>query len=266
MNPIEYEKTIKDLYKTLLKMYPGSIDVKHNVKLGGNQIDVMWEHELADVRYKTIVECKQYTKPVSKNVVRQVHDTMQYLKATGIIVTTSKFQSGAIELAREYKNIHLLKVNFFKRKGATLEMYITEKMEPMIVFDELTSSQTALQSLYEMDKSLVSSLSVINDKKEHLYSLGEFMEFTTSDAHEGENVVPFENHYISIFDGVYLRIKQVEFKTIYKNMLPEFAKDCAPTEIKTIAKVTNVITGEEKEIELEDFWYEEIDFSTQVIG
>ncbi|WP_439833716.1 restriction endonuclease [Aeromonas enteropelogenes] len=262
MNPTEYEKTIKNLYKTLLKIYPGSIDVKHNVTVGGNQIDVMWEHEVAEIRYRTIVECKQYSRPVSKNVVRQVHDTMQYLKATGIIVTTSKFQSGAIQLAKEYKNIHLLKVNFFKRKGATLDVYITEKNNPTIVFDELMSSQEALQRLYETDQTSVHSLAVINDKQEHLYCLGEFIELATADGREGENTIPFENHYVVVSDGLYLRIKHVEFNLIYKNLLPKNKKHLAPTEIKTVAKVINVITNDEKEIELEDFWYEDINFIT----
>ncbi|MBN6029844.1 restriction endonuclease [Pantoea ananatis] len=263
MNPIEYEKTIKDLYKTLLKMYPGSIDVKHDVILEGNQIDVMWEHEIADVRYKTIVECKRYAKPVDKSVVRKIHDTMQYLKATGIIVTTSKFQSGAIELAKEYKNIHLLKVNFFKRKGATLEMHYVEKKEVAIVFDELMSSQNVIQRLHEMDEISKNSLSIINDNKEHLYNLHEFMELAMSDGHEGRNVVPFENNYISLSEGEYLRIKHVEFVSIYNNILPEYARHLSPIEIKTVAKVTNCITGEEKEIEVDDFWYEEIDFSSE---
>ena len=55
------------------------------------------------VLYKTIVECKHYKYPISREIVQKVYDNLRAIGAQkGIVVSTSNFQSGAIDYAKAH--------------------------------------------------------------------------------------------------------------------------------------------------------------------
>ena len=78
MNPnTEYEKFTQEIYQQLLSTDLGNVktvEVLHNVKLRGrsgqdHQIDVFWEYEIAGLRHKVAIECKNYKQLDRKSVV-----------------------------------------------------------------------------------------------------------------------------------------------------------------------------------------------------
>ncbi|MBE6981552.1 MAG: restriction endonuclease [Ruminococcaceae bacterium] len=79
-----------------------NIQVQHNVVLIGksgntHQIDVYWEFELAGLSYKTIIEVKDWEKPVPQTLLHSFKAVIDDIPGTakGIFVSRSGFQSGA---------------------------------------------------------------------------------------------------------------------------------------------------------------------------
>ncbi len=68
----EYEMLAQEIYQGLIDAQGiETIVVQHNVKLPGNsgqkhQIDVYWEYEIAGVRHKVAIECKNYNSTVKQ--------------------------------------------------------------------------------------------------------------------------------------------------------------------------------------------------------
>ena len=106
MDPIDFEKYSLQVLQSRTK---GLDNVKfvHNKVVeaydGNYQLDGYIEFEVMGVLYKTIVECKHYKKPISREIVQKVYDNIRAIGAQkGIVVSTSNFQSGAIDYARAH--------------------------------------------------------------------------------------------------------------------------------------------------------------------
>ena len=106
MSPVDFEKYALQILESKTK---GLDNVKfvHNKVVeaydGNYQLDGYIEFEVMGVLYKTIVECKHYKYPISREIVQKVYDNLRAIGAQkGIIVSTSNFQSGAIAYAREH--------------------------------------------------------------------------------------------------------------------------------------------------------------------
>lgn len=70
---------------------------------GNYQIDGYLEFEVAGVKYKTLVECKHYKYSITRDKVQLLHDKIRTIRAhKGILISTSNFQSGAIEYASRH--------------------------------------------------------------------------------------------------------------------------------------------------------------------
>ena len=110
MNPnIEYEKFTQEIYQELVNAdAPKATNVQHNVKLKGksgqeHQIDVYWEYEIAGVKHKVAIECKNYNKAVPIGKVRDFYGVLADLNnVTGILVTKVGYQEGAKRYATEH--------------------------------------------------------------------------------------------------------------------------------------------------------------------
>lgn len=105
----EYEKFAQKVYQALVNLdVPKTIDVKHNVKLVGksgqaHQIDVYWEYEIAEVKHKVAIECKNYKNTVPIGKVRDFYGVLVDLhNVAGIMVTKVGFQKGAKGYASYY--------------------------------------------------------------------------------------------------------------------------------------------------------------------
>ena len=105
-----YELLTQQVYQTLLDCeWPGkNIRVQHDIKLTGSsgqehQIDIYWEYELAGVKSKVAIECKDYSKPLSIGKVRDFYGVLADLKdVNGIIIASNGFQKGAKEYAKSW--------------------------------------------------------------------------------------------------------------------------------------------------------------------
>lgn len=103
---IEYEKFTQEVYQKLVNAdVVKTTEVKHNVKLIGksgqkHQIDVYWEYEIAGVRHKVAIECKNYNQKVPVGKVRDFYGVLSDLNnVSGIMVTKIGYQEGAKQYA-----------------------------------------------------------------------------------------------------------------------------------------------------------------------
>ena len=102
-----------------MKAYAESESLKdffmiHNQKIqtddGDYQIDIYAEFIALSVRFKVIVECKRYTRPVEREKIVVLADKVRSLGGhKGILISTSGFQSGASEYAKKH-GIALLQI------------------------------------------------------------------------------------------------------------------------------------------------------------
>ncbi len=81
--------------------------ITHNVVIsatdGEYQIDVYAEFTAMGVKFKVLCECKRYSHPVSREKVAVLHDKIASIGAhKGILLSTSGFQSGAIQYAKTH--------------------------------------------------------------------------------------------------------------------------------------------------------------------
>lgn len=105
----EYEKLAQEIYQNLISHQGNNaIKVQHNVKLVGksgraHQIDVYWEYEIAGVYHKVLIECKNYTRPVSKGHTMAFHAVLADLNGVnGIMISKVGYQEGAKIYADHY--------------------------------------------------------------------------------------------------------------------------------------------------------------------
>jgi restriction system protein len=113
MTSSEFEQYALSLLEVAIKDLPNA-EVKHNQLMitsdGKYQIDGTIRFETMGVKYLTLVECKMYKNPVSREKVQVLYDKLRAIGAQkGILVTTSCFQKGAIEYA-SFHGIALVQV------------------------------------------------------------------------------------------------------------------------------------------------------------
>ena len=106
MDPTDFEKYALQVLESKTR---GLENVKfvHNTVVeaydGNYQLDGYIEFEVMGVLYKTIVECKHYKYPISREIIQKVYDNLRAIGAhKGIVISTSNFQSGAITYAKSH--------------------------------------------------------------------------------------------------------------------------------------------------------------------
>ncbi|PWF62397.1 hypothetical protein CBX96_16220 [Shewanella sp. BC20] len=100
----KFEKLTEKIFAQLVKQ-PDYEKVEHDIKLEGKdgprQIDVLITSEIAGMKIKTIIECKDYKGKVSVGVVDSLHSVMQDVNANkGVLVSSNGFSSTAINKAK----------------------------------------------------------------------------------------------------------------------------------------------------------------------
>ena len=113
---IEYEKFTQEVYQKLVNAdVVKTTEVKHDIKLTGksgqeHQIDVYWEYEIAGVKHKVAIECKNYNRTVPIGKVRDFFGVLYDLNnVAGIMVTKIGYQEGAKKYA-SYYGINLMEL------------------------------------------------------------------------------------------------------------------------------------------------------------
>lgn len=104
-----YEKLTQKIFDQIINQDRAhNIEVQHDVILQGkttkHQIDVYWKFDIKGIQYQTIIQAKDWKAKVKKEdmlVFKGVLDDLPY-GTSGIFVSKSGFQSGAIEVARAH--------------------------------------------------------------------------------------------------------------------------------------------------------------------
>ena len=145
----------------------------HNTKIkasdGKYQIDVYAEFTAMGSRFKVLCECKKYKNRVNRDKVAILHRKLESIGAQkGILISTSDFQSGAIEYAKSH-GIALIKAEdyhfeYLSHSSGQQQnddndpfLYAEKHMPPYVAFD-CTSDTDEPQKIYptrEMIKKLL---------------------------------------------------------------------------------------------------------------
>ena len=82
-------------------------EVNWNETIQGRQFDVTIRFTMGPHNYLTLIECKNYSKPITVDIVDAFATKSRDAKANkAIIISSSKFQSGCIKIAKKH-NIDL---------------------------------------------------------------------------------------------------------------------------------------------------------------
>ena len=115
LTPTDFERYCYDILKgyaeeECLKDFIISHNKKIEADDGTYQIDIYAEFTALGSTIKVLCECKQYATSVSREKVSVLHDKLNSIGAhKGILLSTSEFQSGAIQYAKKH-GIKLIKV------------------------------------------------------------------------------------------------------------------------------------------------------------
>jgi hypothetical protein len=117
MTAKEYELFTKhDIEKRLKATFGKEIEVKHLQKLKSpdgieHEVDLHYYFEVDGIKYLNIVECKQWNKSVTREMVKAFKAVKDDLRAhKAVMITNHGYQSGAIEYAKVH-GIGLVKLN-----------------------------------------------------------------------------------------------------------------------------------------------------------
>ncbi|WP_052143272.1 restriction endonuclease [Vibrio cholerae] len=103
----DFELLVKAIYEEILSLDEiENTVIEHDLKILGksgvsHQIDVYWEFVHAGIKHRVAVECKDYKAKVSIGKIRDFNDALNDIgNVKGIFVTSSTYQSGAIDYAK----------------------------------------------------------------------------------------------------------------------------------------------------------------------
>lgn len=126
---------------------------------GNYQIDIYAEFTALEIKFKVLCECKKYKNRVSREKVAVLHRKLESIGAQkGIMISTSDYQSGAIEYAKEH-GIALIKVEDYHfeflshSSGPNIMneddpfLYAERNMPPYVAFN-ITSDADEKQKVY----------------------------------------------------------------------------------------------------------------------
>ncbi len=106
LSPQEFELAVLNWLKNSGEKLKG-FEIKHDVKEktydGTYQIDVLATFEALGLEFQVIIECKKHNRKISREVIQILNDRIRSIGAQkGVVVTTSGFQSGAIQYAEKH--------------------------------------------------------------------------------------------------------------------------------------------------------------------
>lgn len=124
---------------------------------GKYQIDVYAEFTAMGVQFKILCECKKYKYRVKRDKVESLHSRLKSIGAhKGILISTSDFQSGAIEYAKAH-GIALIKAEDYhfeylshssgqyKNNDNDPFLYAEKHMPPYVAFDCTADTECPLK-------------------------------------------------------------------------------------------------------------------------
>lgn len=164
LTPTEFEKYCCEFLKGYAeKEKLQNFKITHDTKIkapdGKYQIDVYVEYTALGVHHKVLCECKKYKNRVNRDKVAILHRKLESIGAQkGILISTSDFQSGAIEYAKSH-GIALIKAEdyhfeYLSHSSGQQQnddndpfLYAEKHMPPYVAFD-YTSDTDEPQKIY----------------------------------------------------------------------------------------------------------------------
>ncbi|MDR1198960.1 MAG: restriction endonuclease [Prevotellaceae bacterium] len=228
----EYEKFTQELYQQLVNVQGITIEVLHNVELEGksgqkHQIDVYWEYEIAGIKHKVAIECKNYNSKVSIGKIRDFFGVLSDLNnVNGIMATKIGYQSGAKQFADHY-GINLKELRFpndkdwkgrIKTIDIAIQMVIPDIKQRIPLFDnDWLKANIALQKkqiTYSLT-GLTNEMIIYNEKGE---KITDFFELDNKvpcldkiDKKNLEHIFPFENAFFDVTGLGRLKIAGIKY-------------------------------------------------------
>lgn len=115
MSPTEFEKWCLKIIKGYAETNKlQGFKIEHNKRIQGSdgtyQIDVYAEFMELGVKFKVLCECKKHRNSIKRSVISELYNRLISTSCQkGIMITTSDYQSGAIEYAKKH-SIALIRV------------------------------------------------------------------------------------------------------------------------------------------------------------
>lgn len=265
---IQYERFTQKIYQELINAEGiHTINVKHNIKLTGksgqeHQIDVYWEYEIAGVKQKVAIECKNYSRTVSIGKVRDFYGLLSDLtNVTGIMVTKMGYQSGAKNYA-EYYGINLMELRTPNQKDARIgEIHISTNItvrRKHFLLDEdwVNISDIDLQSYKRFYNSILPEkekliddfvpLELVGDGKildKNGKNISSLVELEKIFSQKSKHIYAFDDAYLETRNWGRVKIKAIKFINFETKEMKVISID-ASIFIKAILK--DAINGEIK--------------------
>ncbi|MCJ8600964.1 restriction endonuclease [Klebsiella pneumoniae] len=248
----EYEVFTERLFRTLTRMHR-DVEVKRNVRIDGNQNDVVMYHKMATLNYMTIIECKHYKRRVSKDAYRALCARMAESNASGVMVTTQGFQGGVIAKARKRRDVTLLEVNF-ARYNVQAVLHLSKRYIESVryFFDHyaMTSSQKELVSRL-MNSKERDGLKVFMPGGDQT-TLGDLVNKLEIYEGEGEQHADFQGWYLQLPAPLNENVRIASASYTVRSKLMEGGKMSSSSIPQLKATVKNVITGKVDEYIIDD--------------
>lgn len=261
----EYEKFTQEIYQTLINVQGiDTIDVKHNVKLLGksgqeHQIDVYWEYEIAGVKHKVAIECKNYNSEVSIGKVRDFYSVLSDLtNVNGIMVTKVGYQSGAKKFG-DFYGINLKELRFPNDKDwegriktivFQMKMVLPNIKQRIPLFDnDWIKTNIKFPDNGQMTYTLQGMADEIKILDENGQPITNFHELDKKVPHEWdaatglEHTYTFDNAFLDVIPIGRVKIKGVKYVYDVNTGTEEFSIDALET---TKAILKDALTGEIK--------------------
>lgn len=131
--------------------------IKHNQKIqaedGTYQIDVIAEYTALGTKNTVLIECKKYSNSVKRDIVTTLQAKLQSLGAQkGIIISTSGFQTGAVQYAEKH-GIALWQVfdNYIRHISASANNQISDGMKLRLEAEKHLPKYFILEWDYSLD-------------------------------------------------------------------------------------------------------------------
>lgn len=184
ITPTEFEHFCYDILKGYaeeenLKNFVITHDEKITADDGTYQIDIYAEFTALSSTIKVLCECKQYKSRINRDKVVILRDKLNSTGThKGILLSTSEFQSGAIQYAKAH-GIALIKVedhktdNYSHSNGSDIydendPILYGEKHMPPIIASNLTTADGIAKKVYPSKsmfrKILLEQVNLINEE------------------------------------------------------------------------------------------------------
>jgi hypothetical protein len=104
ISPQEFERFVVDIYESVTPKPEGfKVLLKERIQGtdGAYVFDATIRFQVAGANYLTVVEAKQHSNPIKRELVQTLHSKAQSVGAQkSVMISTTKYQSGALEFAK----------------------------------------------------------------------------------------------------------------------------------------------------------------------